>query len=95
MRSYTKDSWNQNNNLSLLDNCLREPLTWIETKEKIKDRKASSRKIPQVDPCFWQESQWKNVYKKTIESCYWYKGEVCAKKREGVSIVKKRERRGA
>ena len=39
MRLYTKNSWSQNNNLSLLNNGMRGPLTCIETKEKVKEMK--------------------------------------------------------
>jgi len=43
---------------------------------------------------FWQESQWKNAYKKIIESCYRNKRRICTKEGKGIFIVKRREERG-
>ena len=72
-------------------------LEWRRRTSKIrgKDKIASTRKVLQVDLHFWQESQWKDAYKETMESCYWYERRVCTEEGEGIPIVKEGEGRGA
>jgi len=48
-----------------------------------------------VDPYLQKEGKWTDTYKETLGSCNRYEERVCAEERKGISIVKRRERRGA
>ena len=43
----------------------------------------------------WQKGKWKNAYPKVVGLCHRYKGMICTKKEEGVSIIKRRKGRSA
>jgi len=45
-----------------------------------------------VDSCFWKESKWEDVNKEDVESHNRSERKICAKKGEGVSVVKRKER---
>ena len=71
-------------------------LGWERRNYKVRERskKTGSKKIPQVDQSFWQETIRIDAHKKSMESCYRHKRRFCAKKEKGVSIVKREKRRG-
>ena len=48
-----------------------------------------------MDLCLWKESKWENANKEVVELCNRDKEEVCAKKEEGITIIKRKERRDA
>ena len=62
---------------------------------EIRDRgkKAGTRKISQVDKDIWKEAVRKNANEETMRSCNRCQGGICTKKRKGIPIVERRERR--
>lgn len=72
-------------------------LRWGREDSEIRRRseKASIKKIPRVNLCLWQKYQWEGVYQDIIGSHNWYKGKVYTKKKENISVIKKRKKRGA
>ena len=46
-----------------------------------------------MDLYLQKESKWKNTNKKDIALCDRYKGRVCVKEEESISVVKRREER--
>ena len=48
-----------------------------------------------MDLCLLIESKWENANKEVVELCNRDKEEVCAKKEEDITIIKRKERRDA
>jgi len=57
-------------------------------------RKISFSKIPQVNLCLWKESEWEDTDEKDVSSYNRCKEGVYTEKREDVSVIKRRERKG-
>jgi len=47
-----------------------------------------------MDPYLLEENKWENANKKVVELYNKSEERVCAKKRKGISIVKRRKKRG-
>jgi len=58
----------------------------------LKKPKIGSLKVPQVDLYFQKESKWENADKESMGLCNWVKERIYTKK-EGVFVIKRRERR--
>ena len=72
-------------------------MRWEEENGKVwrRGQEIDILKISQVDLCLWKESKWENANKEVVELCNRDKEEVCAKKEEGITIIKRKERRDA
>ena len=72
-----------------------EDLEWREESSKVRDKSQDIGffKISQVDLCFQKESEWKNTNKENVEPYNRCKERICAEKRKGVFVVKKRKRK--
>ena len=71
-------------------------LGWREKSSKVRGRsqEISSSKILQMDSYLWKENKWEDANKEAVWSYNRSEERIYAKKGEGISIIKKGERRG-
>ena len=71
-------------------------LGWRKRSSKVRGRSQEiiSFKVPQMDSYLWKENKWEDANKEAVGSYNRSEEIICAKEREGISIIKREERRG-